>query len=112
MTEELCEVVITAPDPHWLRNFTRQLVADQLASSVHNFSPVHSTYRWRGQIHDREEGRASLHTRRALIPEIVRRASAEHPYEVPGISARPIVDGNPDYIAWIIQETSTNEGRT
>lgn len=103
---ELCEVVITAPDPAWLRDFTRGLVADHLASSVHNFTPVQSTYRWKGEIYDRTEGRASLHTRRVLIPEIVRQAKLQHPYQVPGISARPIHDGNPDYLAWIADQTS------
>jgi periplasmic divalent cation tolerance protein len=31
----------------------------------------------------------------------------EHPYEVPGVSTRPIIDGNPDYLAWIAKETDT-----
>jgi periplasmic divalent cation tolerance protein len=105
---ELCEVVITAPDPNWLRDFTRTLVRERLCSSVHNFTPVQSTYRWRGEIHDRTEGRASLHTRRDLVPEIVRRAKETHPYEVPGISARPIYDGNPEYLAWIAAETRSS----
>ncbi|MFP5070511.1 divalent-cation tolerance protein CutA [Pseudonocardia nantongensis] len=104
---ELCEVVITAPDPNWLRQFTRELVAERLCSSVHNFSPVQSTFRWQGDVHDRTEGRASLHTRRELIPRIVAKAVASHPYVVPGISARPIVDRNPDYLAWILTETET-----
>ena len=33
------------------------------------------------------------------------RAKREHPYEVPGVSARPIIDGNPDYLAWIAKAT-------
>lgn len=107
---ELCELVITAPDPEWLHSFTRGLVADRLASSVHNFTPVRSTYRWRDELHDRIEGRASLHTRRSLIPQIVERARSAHPYEVPGLSARPIVDGNPDYLEWIAAETESDNG--
>lgn len=102
---ELCEVVITAPDPDWLRNFSRKLVEDGLCASVHNFTPVLSVYRWQGEIHERTEGRASLHTSRSRVAEIVERAKQEHPYEVPGISARPIVDGNADYLAWIASET-------
>lgn len=105
-TAELCEVVITAPDPEWLQSFTRGLVADRLASSVHNFSPVQSTYRWEGSVHDRTEGRASVHTRRSLIAAIVARATDSHPYQVPGISARPIHDGNPTYLRWIEDQTS------
>ena len=103
---ELCEVVITAPDPDWLLDLSRQLVAEGLCASVHNFSPVRSIYRWRGEIFERTEGRASLHTRLSLVNVIVERVKAGHPYEVPGISARPIVSGNPDYLEWIASETA------
>ena len=103
---ELCEVVITAPDPEWLRAFTRKLVEDGLCASVHNFTPVLSIYRWHGDLQERTEGRASLHTSRGRVAEIVERAKQEHPYEVPGISARLIIDGNPDYLAWIAQKTA------
>ena len=102
---ELCEVVITAPDPHWLLDLTRQLVTQGLCASAHNFTPVRSIYRWQGEVHERTEGRASLHTRLSRVDEIVARVKASHPYEVPGISARPIVCGNPDYLAWIAAET-------
>ena len=102
---ELCEVVITAPDADWLLDLTRQLVTEGLCASVHNFTPVRSIYRWQGEVHERTEGRASLHTRLSRVNEIVARVKASHPYEVPGISARPIVCGNPDYLAWIAAET-------
>jgi CutA1 divalent ion tolerance protein len=55
-------VVITAPDPEWLRDFSRQLDEDGLCASAHNFAPVRSIYRWAGKIYERTEGRASLHT--------------------------------------------------
>jgi periplasmic divalent cation tolerance protein len=102
---ELCEVVITAPDPGWLRSFTRELVDRRLCSSVLKFAPVDSIYRWQGEVHERTEGRASLHTQRSLVPAIVQYAKERHPYQVPGISARPIYDGNPEYLAWIAAET-------
>jgi periplasmic divalent cation tolerance protein len=102
---ELCEVVITAPDPDWLYSFARELVKDGLAASAHSFTPVRSIYRWKGQVHERAEGRVSLHTSRDRIADIVTRAQREHPYEVPGVSARPIIDGNPGYLAWMAKET-------
>jgi periplasmic divalent cation tolerance protein len=105
---DLCEVVITAPDPEWLKAFSRQLIEDGLCASAHNFAPVQSIYRWHGEIYERTEGRVSLHTSRSRIPEIVSRAKKQHPYEVPGVSARPIVDGNPDYLAWISQQTAAD----
>jgi periplasmic divalent cation tolerance protein len=106
---ELCEIVITAPDTEWLTSLTRQLVHEGLCASAHNFAPVRSIYRWRGEVHERTEGRASLHTRRSLVPAIVARVRAAHPYEVPGISARPIVDGNPDYLRWMRDETEQGQ---
>ena len=100
-------MVITAPDPDWLKDFSRKLVEQRLCASAHNFAPNRSIYRWRGEVHERREGRVSLHTSRARVPEIVARAKREHPYEVPGVSARPITDGNPDYLAWIAEETGS-----
>lgn len=104
--DDLCEIVITAPDPQWLRDFSRQLVEDRLCASAHNFTPVRSVYRWQGKVYERAEGRASLHTSRNRVAEIVERARREHPYQVPGVSTRPIDGGNPDYLAWIARETS------
>ena len=104
-TSELCEVVITAPDPEWLKDFSRKLIEDRLCASAHNFTPVRSLYRLRGEIYERTEGRVSLNTSTSRIAEIVERARREHPYEVPGVSARPITGGNPDYLAWIAEET-------
>ena len=89
---ELCEVVITAPDPDWLYSFAHKLVEDRLAASAHNFTPVRSIYRWQGQVHERAEGRVSLNTNRGRVAEIVARAQREHPYQVSGVSTRPIID--------------------
>jgi hypothetical protein len=50
-------------------------------------------------------GQLAGEDRRSRIPDIVERAKREHPYEIPGVSTRPINDGNPDYLGWIMQET-------
>lgn len=102
---ELCEVVITAPDPEWLLALVRNLIAERLCASAHSFAPVQSLYWWEGEVVERTEGRVSLNTRAALVPEIVEHVKRVHPYQVPGISSRPITDGNPDYLRWISNET-------
>ena len=106
MADDLCEVVITAPDPDWLANFTRQLVQDRLAASGHHITPIRSIYRWQGEIYDRTEARVALHTRSDLVPRIVERVNHEHPYEVPGLVVLPMIDGNPAYLQWIRDETA------
>jgi hypothetical protein len=49
------------------------------------------------RLHRVQDARPCI-TRLALVSAIVDRVKATHPYEVPGISARPIIDGNPDYL--------------
>jgi periplasmic divalent cation tolerance protein len=105
VTDELCEVVITAPDPDWLADFTRRLVVDRLAASAHNLTPIRSLYQWHGKLYDRPEARAALHTRTALVPRIVQRLDAEHPYDVPGVVAMPVVATSPAYAAWVREQT-------
>jgi periplasmic divalent cation tolerance protein len=106
MSDDISEVVITAPDPVWLAAFTRKLVEDRLAASGHNIAPIRSIYRWRGLIHDRAEARVALHTRTALVPAIIERVNRDHPYEVPCVIAVPITAGNPAYVQWVLEETT------
>jgi periplasmic divalent cation tolerance protein len=103
--DEVCEVIVTAPDPDWLVELTRRLVRDRLCASGHNFQPIRTIYHWQGQVHDKTEGRVALRTRRSLLPQIIDRVKREHPYEVPSVVAVPIIDGGPDYIAWILEQT-------
>src|SRR5918994_2033732 len=103
--DEACEVIVTAPDPDWLVELTRQLVRDPLCAAGDQFPPLRPIYRWQGQVHDKTEGRVALRTRRSLLPQIIDRVKREHPYEVPSVVAVPIIDGGPDYIAWILEQT-------
>jgi periplasmic divalent cation tolerance protein len=103
--DEVCEVVITAPDSDWLAEFAHKLVLDRLCAAAHNFAPIRSIYRWQGQVHNKPEARVALRTRRSLLPQIIERTKRDHPYEVPSVVAIPIIDGSRDYIGWILDET-------
>lgn len=104
-TDDLCEVVITAPDAAWLADFVRGLIADRLCAGSHHTEQIRSIYPWRGEIHDTTEARVAFRTRTVLVPAIVERTRAAHPYEVPGVVALPIIAANPDYAAWIREST-------
>ncbi|WP_045744107.1 MULTISPECIES: divalent-cation tolerance protein CutA [Actinoplanes] len=102
---DVCEVVITAADPEWLAAFTRSLVTDRLAACGQQITAIRSLYRWDGAVQDDPESRVALHTRLDLVPAIVARAEAEHPYDVPCVFALPILAGNPAYLDWVRAET-------
>ena len=106
MTGDICEVVITADDADWLAAFTRRLVEDRLAACGHQIAAIRSVYRWEGAIHDEAEARVALHTRTSLVPDIVDRSNAEHPYDVPCVIALPVVAANPAYAEWVWEQTS------
>jgi periplasmic divalent cation tolerance protein len=103
--EQICEVVVTAADSEWLTGFTRRLVEDRLAACGHQSAPIRSIYRWEGAVHDDIEARVALHTRASLVEQIVARADAEHPYEVPCVLALPVTGGNPAYRDWVLAMT-------
>ena len=105
--DDICEVRITAPTLDWLAAHTRQLVEDRLAACGQHDPAIRSIYRWRGAIEDDTEARVSLHTRRQLVPEIIRRTIEAHPDELPGIIVVPIIDANPAYLQWVRAETPT-----
>jgi periplasmic divalent cation tolerance protein len=103
---DLCEIVITAPNAEWLAALCRQLVEKRLASSANVMREVLSVYRWQGRIHETKEARAFLRSRMALVDEIVAYVVERHPYDVPNVTAIPLIGGNPRYLEWIRAETS------
>ena len=74
--------------------------------------PVTSIYRWHGAVHTTTEARAFLRSRRALLDDLVAYVVERHPYEVPNVTALPLVGGNPDYLAWISGETADSQQST
>jgi periplasmic divalent cation tolerance protein len=106
VSDEICEVVITADSADWLAAFTRRLVDDRLAACGQHITQIRSIYRWEGNIEDSSEARVALHTRADLVPSIVERANTEHPYDVPCVIALPVISGNPAYVQWVRDETT------
>jgi len=105
VTDDCCEVIITAGDAEWLADYTRRLVEDRLAACGQNIAAIRSIYRWEGAVQDDGEARVALHTRTSLVPVIIDRTNTEHPYDVPCVIALPITGGNPEYLDWIREST-------
>jgi periplasmic divalent cation tolerance protein len=105
VTDAICEVVVTADDEGWLLELTRALVRDRLVACGQHLTPVRSVYRWQGEIEESVETRVALHTRSSLVPALIERVRADHPYDVPCVIALPVEQANPDYLAWVLAST-------
>lgn len=92
--DDICEVVITAPDADRLAQFTTDLVAERLATRGHIIAPTRSIYRWQSEVYDVGEARVTKHTRISLLERIVEKTNRDHPFEVPCIIVTAIFAGS------------------
>ena len=125
------EVVVTAADADRLAGFARSLLDDGLAAAAHTVAPVQVLSRRAGTVHEEAQARVALHTRSVLVPAIVARAEQDRAEQdrverdraghdrdeqdqagrdraddVPCVLALRVLDGNPDYLQWIVRETA------
>ena len=110
MTDDLCEVIITAPERDWLVDLCRQLVEARLASSAHVVHPDPASTAGKERCTRRSRPAPSF-VSSAILDEIVAYVVDRHPYEVPNVTALPIIGGNPAYLDWIRSETERDESQ-
>jgi periplasmic divalent cation tolerance protein len=79
----------------------RALLAERLAACVNVLPGVRSFYRWQGQVEDAAECLLVIKSSRPLFGALRNAIRKCHSYEVPEVVALPIIDGAPDYLAWL-----------
>ena len=109
---QACEIIVTGPTDDTLDHIARALVDARLIACANVLdAPVTSTYRWQGAIEVEPEKRMHMHTRLELADQVVAFVKDRHPYDVPNVTAVPLIAGNADYLAWIETETLDNDAR-
>lgn len=78
----------------------RELVERRLAACA-QFWPMHSVYRWEGQVEEGEECMLTAKTVAGLLPEIDAFVRARHAYDVPEIMALPVLWASEPYARWV-----------
>jgi len=98
-------VLITTGSPEEARKIAHALVEERLAACVNVVSPVHSLYRWQGQVQTDQETLLIVKTTEARMEVLAQRVKQLHSYQVPEIIALPVVAGAGDYLRWIDEQT-------
>ncbi len=103
-------IYITAGSAAEADRLAEALLSDRLAACVNQVPGVKSAYWWRGEREASEEVLLLVKSRRELWPEVLAALRARHSYEVFEAIAVPIVEGNPEYLAWIAESTRSPSG--
>lgn len=95
----------TFPDEKTARNVADALIEARLIACANIFAPITSVYRWQGKTEATSEVGVFFKTRQTLAQQVIRVARPLHPYDLPCFLLLP-VDGSPDYLRWIHEETA------
>ncbi|MBL8834758.1 MAG: divalent-cation tolerance protein CutA [Alphaproteobacteria bacterium] len=96
---------VTAANATEAERIAEALVVERLAACANILPAVASIYRWRGKVEHAREVVVIAKTRAECAAAAIARVKELHSYEVPGVVALPIDDGNPDYLRWLAAET-------
>ena len=99
----------TCSDKAEAEKLARHLVEERLAACVSVLPGVKSFYRWQGKIETDDEILLMVKTSRDLVDEMRRRLDRLHSYDLPELIVVPIVDGSPNYLAWLERELTQLE---
>ena len=101
-------VLTNLPNHDAAEKMARFLVESQLAACVNVLSPCRSIYRWKGSVEEADEVPLLIKTTEARYSDLEAAIREQHPYEIPEIIALSVVNGLPDYLAWLVAETEAD----
>ena len=105
MTVDILELTTTTETEEQAQELARQLVRARLAACVQVVGPIHSVYRWQGEICESAEFRLtakSIPQRQASLLDFVK---SVHPYQTPEILVH-VVQVSEEYGRWLTEQVS------
>ena len=103
---ELLLVMTSLPDIEVANALARRLIDANLAACVQLQPGVQSIYQWEGRICEEQEVVLVAKTTAGRWTAISDYIKQNHPYDVPEIIAQPITHSDPDYVQWVVAETT------
>lgn len=97
--------MVTAGSQEEADRIAEALVEERLAACVNLLPGITSVYRWQGKVERDPEVKLFIKTRAERCPALIQRVRELHSYEVCEVTVLPILDGNPDYLGWIGEQT-------
>lgn len=102
-------VYMTAPSREEALSIGRALVEARLAACVNVLDGASSVYWWEGKIEEASEAVLIAKTRHNLVSRLVAKVKELHSYDMPAISALPVLKGHGEFLNWVEAETLQDE---
>jgi periplasmic divalent cation tolerance protein len=99
-------VYATAASREEALSIGRTLVGERLAACANILDGMTSVYWWEQRVQEASEATLILKTTSELVGRLTDLIRELHSYACPCVVAMPIAAGNPDYLAWIGEETA------
>jgi periplasmic divalent cation tolerance protein len=80
----------------------RAMIEAGHAACINILAPCRSIYRWKGEIETSEEVPALFKTSAGNVDTLITEIARLHSYDVPAITAWPIVQAGPGYAEWVV----------
>lgn len=87
------------------KKIARALVEARLAACINILPKITSIYEWKKEICEEGECLLIIKTQTSRLAELKETFAELHPYEVPELVVCPIIDGLPDYLNWLFENT-------
>lgn len=99
-------VITTVGDGPAAERLVESLVEERLIACGNIVPGITSIYRWQGEVTREAEVLVMMKTASSRVDELLERAAALHPYDVPELLAVAVDGGSAPYCRWVTDETS------
>jgi len=103
---DFVEIYMTAESDDVGVHISTTLLKERLVACANVNSGTRSIYEWDGIIQLENEVTIVMKTIIDHVDRIVERVKEMHSYQVPCITVTDIIDGNPDYLAWVHKQVT------
>jgi periplasmic divalent cation tolerance protein len=101
-------VLVTASSKKEAEKIARATIQKKLAACVSILPSVTSIFRWQGKVQRCREALIILKTRSSRYRPLEKAICSMHSYDVPEMITIQVEKGLPQYVEWVIRETTGN----
>ncbi len=105
----LASLYVTAPDKETARKIARGLLEQKLVACANIIDNVDSLFWWDGRIEETSETVLIIKCLMRKVHLIIPAIRELHPYDVPCVTAMPVLKANMDFVKWVEDVTDPQE---